>query len=78
MTVKKEKVRMTPFDTNRFKLKVSKQCIRTYTFTESESSGSGGGSDSRRRRLQWRRRFPAAAPEAVTASKSDRENLKLP
>ena len=46
MTVKKEKVRTTPFDTNRFKLKVSKQCIRTYTFTESESSGSGGGSDS--------------------------------
>ena len=46
MTVKKEKVRMTPFDTNRFKLKVSKQCIRTYTFTEGESSGSGGGSDS--------------------------------
>ena len=46
MTVKKEKVRTTPFDTNRFKLKVSKQCIRTYTFTEAESSGSGGGNDS--------------------------------
>ena len=58
MTVKKEKVRMTPFDTNRFKLKVSKQCIRTYTFTEAESSGSGGGEAiQRRRRLQWRRRF---------------------
>ena len=43
MTASKEKWNVKPFETNKFTLKTTKECIRTYTYTESESSGSGGG-----------------------------------
>lgn len=43
---KKERRESRPFENNKFDLKVSKTCTRTYTYTESESSGSGGGGSS--------------------------------